>query len=166
MGISYSQDRYLGVSSSAMGYEDDDDGDGQRRRWRQATMAMAMVDDNNDVNGDSTTGNKVGNDGVSAMGNNNDNDDTSCEATTNRRRLLWVATACFIVFNVSPSAFGRIIPFVLLLCCVSNDLSKGGNRRSNQFFSGCVLFDVFIYHLPQQLKYIVPNFNFTVKHIG
>jgi hypothetical protein len=55
-----------------------------------------------DVNGDSTTGNKVGNDGDSAMSNNNDNDDTSCEATTNRRRLLWVATAHFIVFNISP----------------------------------------------------------------
>jgi hypothetical protein len=93
------------TDDGAMGYEDDDDGDGQRRRWRQDTMAMAMamVDDNNDVNGDSTTGNKVGNDSDSAMGNNNDNDDTSCEATTNRRRLLWVATACFIVFNVSPS---------------------------------------------------------------
>ena len=38
-------------------------------------MAMAMVDDNNDVNGDSTTGNKVGNDGDSAMGNDNDNGD-------------------------------------------------------------------------------------------
>ena len=60
-------------------------------------------------------------------------------------------------------SFGRIIPFVPHLCCVSNDLSKGGNRRSNRFFSGCVLFDVFIYHLPQQLKYIVPNSNFTVK---
>ena len=37
------------------------------------------------------------------MSNNNDNDDTSCEATTNRCRLLWVATAHFIVFNISPS---------------------------------------------------------------
>jgi hypothetical protein len=65
-------------------------------------MALAMVDDNNDVNGDSTTGNKVGNVGDSTMSNNNDNDNTSCEATTNRRRLLWVATAHFIVFNISP----------------------------------------------------------------
>jgi len=75
-------------------------------------MAMAMVDDNNDVNGDSTTGNKVGNDGDSAMSNNNDNDDTSCEATTNRHRLLWVATACFIVFNVSP-----LVESSHLFCC-------------------------------------------------
>ena len=66
-------------------------------------------------------------------------------------------------------SFGRIIPFVPLLCCVSNDLSKGGNRCSNRFFSRCVLFNVFIYHLPQHLKYIVPNQFHSeagVKHIG
>ena len=60
-------------------------------------------------------------------------------------------------------SIGRIIPFVPLFCCVGNDLSNGGNRHSNQFFSRCVLFDVFIYYLPQQLKYIIPNSNFTVK---
>ena len=91
------------TDNGAMGYEDNDNGDGQRQRWRQATMAMTMVVKNNDVNGNSTTGNKVGNDGDSAMSSNNDYDNTSCEATTNRRRLLWVATAHFIVFNVSPS---------------------------------------------------------------
>ena len=38
-----------------------------------------------------------------ATGDDNDKDDTSCEATTNHHRLLWVATVRFIVFNVSPS---------------------------------------------------------------
>ena len=46
---------------------------------------MAMVDDDNKIISDSTTGNKVGNDGDGLTGNNNDNNDTSCEATTNRR---------------------------------------------------------------------------------
>ncbi len=109
------------TDDGGMGYKDDDDCDGQRQQWRQAMMAMAMamamvmalVDDNNDVNGDGTTGNKVGNDGNSAMGNNNNNDDTTCEATTNCRRLLWVATACFIVFNVSPSEESSH----LFICC-------------------------------------------------
>ena len=64
---------------------------------------MAMVDDDNDIIGDSATGNEVGNDGDGVTGNNNDNNNTSCEATTNRRPLLWVATVCFIVFIVSPS---------------------------------------------------------------
>ena len=47
------------TDNGTMGYEDDDHGDGQQQRCRQARMAMVMVDDNNDVNGDSTTGNKV-----------------------------------------------------------------------------------------------------------
>ena len=66
-------------------------------------MVMAMVDDDNDIISDSATGNKVGNEGDGVTGDDNDNDDTSCEATTNRRHLLWVATVHFIVFNVSPS---------------------------------------------------------------
>ena len=88
-----------------------------------------------------------------------------------RQQILWsnnqppplVMGGNCVLHCLQRKSFGRIIPFVLLLCCVSNDLSKGGNQRLNRFFSGCVLFDVFIYHLPQQLKYIVPNFNFTVK---
>ncbi len=88
------------MDDGAVGYEDDNDGDGQQQRWRQATTVMAMVDDDNDIIGDSATGNKVGDDGDGVTGNNNDNDDTFCEATTNRRRLLWVATVRFIVYNV------------------------------------------------------------------
>ena len=60
-----------------------------------------MVDNDNNIIGDSATGNEVGDDGDGVTGNNNDNDDTFCEATTNHRRLLWVATVRFIVFNVS-----------------------------------------------------------------
>ena len=41
--------------------------------------------------------------GDGATGDDNDNDDTSCEATANHHRLLWVATARFIAFNASPS---------------------------------------------------------------
>jgi len=57
---------------------------------------MAMVDDDNNIISDSSTGNEVGDDGDGITGDDNDKDDTSCEATTNRRRLLRVAT-------VSPS---------------------------------------------------------------
>ena len=91
------------TDDGAMAYKDADDGDGRQRRWRQATTVMAMVDDDNNIISDSATGNEVGDDGDGVTGDDNDKDDTSCEATTNRRRLLWVATARFIVFNVSPS---------------------------------------------------------------
>jgi len=65
---------------------------------------MVMVDDDNNIISDSATGNEVGDDGdgVTVTGDDNVKAGTSCEATTNRCRLLWVATVRFIVFNVSP----------------------------------------------------------------
>ncbi len=42
------------------------DGIRRRQRWRRATTAMATVDNNNDVNVDSATGNEVNNDGDGA----------------------------------------------------------------------------------------------------
>ena len=56
---------------------DDDCGDGRRQgRWRRRNVfhPIATGDDNNDVNGDSATGNEVENDGDGATGDNNDND--------------------------------------------------------------------------------------------
>jgi hypothetical protein len=58
-----------------MRYEDNDDGDGRRQQWQRATTVMATVDDDNDVNGDSATGNEVDDHGDGATGDNYDNDD-------------------------------------------------------------------------------------------
>ena len=87
------------MGSVATGYDSDGDDDGDGRDDNDATTTMATAHEAGYYAHLFFIGKICGN-GVT--GDDNDNDDTSCEATTNRRRLLWVATVCFIAFNVSP----------------------------------------------------------------
>ena len=65
--------------------DDDNNGDGDGARWAAAqrdtvTTRMATGKANNDVDGDSATGNEVDNDGDSVTGDDNDDDDDNDDA--------------------------------------------------------------------------------------